>query len=327
MGDFIVDYCELDELNDYILLHGYNKNIKKLKIDDRLINIVGNLLEYYNIEKEYIEIPHITKREMINNVKKFMNYYFELHKIGYLSDKKISMIFNNKKIYNIDDLIDLTKKNVKMINPFKLPINFVNEKIFEGSLDIQVVLLENELKKELLSKSNLYFTSINLPKIITSITEVAYVHELTHSQVESHKGITRDYYNSEVLSIFIELLYSLKDNNLYYLFIMQRLRNIIINFNNMYTFDIENKDIEVNGIKFSELDYYVCSKYLISILKAFKLLSIYLKDKKYINNYIIYQINEVFNGNISVETFLENIGVTYDNSLDSNIIRNLNIKL
>ena len=93
--------------------------------------------------------------------------------------------------------------------------------------------------------------------------------------------------------------------------------------NNIYTYDVENESIEVDGHVFNEVDYYVCSKYLISILKAFKLLSIYLENKNNVSNYIIHQTNRVFEGHRSVEQYLNDLGISYENSLDGNILKKL----
>ena len=54
----------------------------------------------------------------------------------------------------------------------------------------------------------LFFKSIDLGHKTNEMTGVCYVHEIVHTEVESLKGIVREYYNSEVLSIFTELLYA-----------------------------------------------------------------------------------------------------------------------
>ena len=64
-------------------------------------------------------------------------------------------------------------------------------------------------------------------------------------------------------------------------------------------------------------------KYLKSILKAFNLFDNYLsKDKNY-RNYVFNSIQKIFDDKLSVEEFLNNLDITYDNSLDSSHVKKI----
>ena len=315
----------LDDLDNYLLLHGHNPNIEKLKITDDLINTIGSINNLEILNTKGFAIPKISKRNMINNSKNFIQNYFKLHNVGYLPTKKLEKLVNNEQIVSHEELVDILNKSAKMINPFKLPINFVYDNIYEGTLTTQVLILIDDPEfKELLKKLNVYFEDISLSKTVTEFTSVSYVHEIVHTQLESYKGIIENYYNSEVISIFLELLYSYnKDINLYYLNLLQRIKDLIIKFNNMYTYEVEHQQIKRKDFIYNDYNYHSDTKYLISILKSFNLLSKYFENNYPTKEYIIHQTNRVFEGHRTVEEYLNDLDVTYESSLEYNNVKKL----
>ena len=49
-----------------------------------------------------------------------------------------------------------------------------------------------------------------MPSKPTEITKLAYTHEIAHSQLNHIKGIIKDYYKTEVISILLESIHALE---------------------------------------------------------------------------------------------------------------------
>ena len=178
--------------------------------------------------------------------------------------------------------------------------------------------------KELLSKLEMYFTHICLPIRKTEIATANYVHEITHTQLESHKGIIEEYYNSEVLSIFNELfyLYSIGDKKAYTQLLVKRINDILDYFLRMYEFKKYTFMQSVNeDHTYNEYDYHSDLRYTLSTLKAIKLLPSVMTDDMVLKYHTINLINKVFSGNMSVEELLDKVGIDNENILDTENIK------
>ena len=306
----------LNDLHHYLLLHGYDTDVKKLELDDHMLQCMKELadidLDCFNGN----EFPFIKKFEMTSKAKKFMKEKFNLHKVGYLSDKRLARLLQDERIQTVDDVATIYNQSAKMIDPFQIPIKYDLSSVFGGTLVVQNVVTEDtSFFEELLPKLKLYFTHIELPKRVTTITPMSYVHEITHSQLESHKGIIADYYNGELLSIFMEFLHSYETNpNVFEIDLTNRIENVLYCFYSMYLFHSGKENPDRN---YSEYDYYYDSQYLISILKAFQLFHLYESSDEKIKKYILQGIQKVFDGEISLEDFLEMLDIHYSGALNS----------
>jgi len=316
----------IDDLDDYMLLHGH-KRTGDFKLNDKLINCIVDINNLDIPEINNNIIKSLSKFLLKKHAYTFFNDYYNIHEIGYLSDNKLKALLNNKEISTTSDISDIYNKSAKMIDPFKLPINYKLDSINGGTLVTQSILTEDEtLHKELLNKLNLYFTNIELPKRTTEVSTSSYIHEITHSQLESHKGIIEDFNNVEVLSIFNELLYAYNycEPIIFKKLLTNRLNSLFLSFNSIYEYKEANfiKSV-IGGIEYGEFDYHTDIKYLISTLKALKLFIKCTGDDRVTKYHIINLINKVFNGDMTVEELLDKVEINQDNILESNYINKL----
>lgn len=314
---------EIDNIKDYNLLHGHELDTRKLIINDEVINCVQEINDIDVRSVNGIDINYINEEILKEKTVSFFKRHFKLHKVGYLSDKKLTSIINNYKIKDINDLANIYNKSASYINPYSIPIKYEYDNILRGSLVIQVFDVDDhKLFAELLPKLNSYFTSIILPNITTELSVSTYIHELTHSQLESNKGIIKKFYNSELLSIFMELLYNYEyDPNTYKVVFVNKINHILQCFNYLYASNNSDYDKELDKYDYDPFDYFTNTKYLISTLKAFNLFDKYINSNN--KEEIISCIQKVFDGNRSLEELLYKFDISIRSSLDSNITKRL----
>jgi hypothetical protein len=151
-------------------------------------------------------------------------------------------------------------------------------------------------------------------KKTTTETITAYIHELIHTQLESQKGVVQDYHNREIVSIFIEYLSALLIDEKGDL--LRKVQNTRWDdfFNSVYflnqyidTYEFMNRKIEA-------------SIYIVSSLKAENLFNMYLNSNNKDKEMMLQNIQDIFDGKITVEDFLEKYNITFENSKKENII-------
>ena len=310
-----MSHYNLKDLHHFFLLHGYSTDIDKLPLDDSLLAYMKEIAEVDTSCYEGYSLPYVSKLQMTSNAKRFLNEKFRLHPVGFLSNKQLAKVLMDRRIQSVDDIPIIYNQSAKMVDPFLIPIEYDVNSIFGGSLTVQTVVTQDKsFFEDLLPKLNIYFTNISMPKTLTSVAATSYVHEITHSQLESNKGIIENYYNSEVLTIFMEFLHSYEKNpNVFQIDIVNRIQNMLANFYSMFIYESGQKNPER---EYSEYDYFSDSKYLISILKAFQLFHLYETSSDSIKKYILEGIQKVFDGKITLEQFLESVDVHYSGSLN-----------
>ena len=224
----------------------------------------------------------------------------------------------NRDFSNISNIIRVYNNSAMFMSPFELPVKYKYKELFSGTLVTQTLLTDNLIQSNKILKGlNIYFSEIVLPNISTDISVASYIHEITHSQIESNKGLVEDFNNLEILSVFLELVYASKSNiNTLKIITLNRIEHILLSYGNIV------RDEKINGSK-EYFDYSTNVKYLKSILKAFNLFDNYLsKDKNY-RNYVFNSIQKIFDDKLSVEEFLDKFDITYDNSLDSKHVKKI----
>ncbi len=311
-----MDIPTIKDLNNYNLLHGHKK-ISNFVIDEKLTNTITNIshVEINNIKDSYIK--YISKFKMKKLTKKFLDNYISLHNVGFLSNKKLQNMVNKLNVSSIYELAYVYNESAVSLDPYKIPINYVHKNVLDGTLNVQTLVTEDEKYfKELFPLLNIYFTDIDLSYYVTEITPACYVHEIIHSQLESHKGIIKNYINTEVLSIFFELLYTFEYNkNIYNVILLNRINYIISCYNNMYRYKNNMSK------KYNEYNYYSDAKYIVSTLIAFNLFDKYINynDKKE----LLINIQNVLNGSLYLEEYLKKYNATYDESLSDTYIKRI----
>lgn len=272
-------------ISEEIRIRGCEQNPKIIVPDAKLLEIYELIR---NFDMDQVAYNPETLRSVLKKSYQFFERYYELHKVPYEEVRKIG-----KYELSIEG----------MRSPFRLPIRRVDEDVYYGLLNEFVIFGE---------KPRWVFRHVELPKKITEVSTLSYVHEITHSQDNHIYGSIKNYYNTEVLSIFNELLCagSMDDGGrLLYLNDVVRLHNLRFGIQTLQ--DYRDKEDEFRD------QLLEGSCYVESTVKAYNMYMDYIEGDRRTREYIILMIQKVFDGEITLEQCLEVLDVTYQNSLNS----------
>ncbi len=251
----------------------------KLEVNKDLIAVLRTLQETDIAKREY-SLYRMKLEDALYNGRVFMNYHFRMHEVYRLKINDNSYI-------------------IRSVMPCHLPIKLQKtNNIFYGSVE--------EITPR--HDSSVFFGNIVLHKTTTEITSTVYVHELGHTQIDSVKGSVVHYYNDEVISIFLSMLhaYSLdKDETLLTIDDARRIRRMNIRANYLRKKDNMSKD-----------DILESSKYLNSDLIATNLFITYYYGSFQIKKEMLGFIQEVFDGNKTVEDLITKYDSSYEEAQD-----------
>lgn len=300
----------------YMLIHGHNTDFDLLELDQKLVDLAVALSMNDDYEEtNFVPSMRVQPRLALKSAKIYLNNTFRLHNVFYASNFLLKIRLNGRIIKEEKELVSLYNKVGVSISPFMLPVKYVDMPYYYGNLALLTNLSDEE---DFLKKMKLFFERIDLGMKTNAMTSVCYVHEIIHTQVESLKGIVRDYYNSELLSIFCELLYASCENRV---LLAETLKNRIHLFFREYL-ALRDYVLDTDRSK-GEWNVIVASKYIVSTLKAFNLFEKYTLANESDRRYIIELVQQVFDGNITLEEMLEKVDVTYEDSLSYEKILNL----
>ena len=286
------------------LLYGYDKYVP-FYCSNELINIFDEILASgVSIGSYDLSLRDIGKQQVIQMGRSFLENRYDLHNVSIIPKNKENSIAKLKNLgFNYAALYRLFSKK---ISPFEIPVDCRFEDYYSGG----VTLYNADDDINALKKMKLYYEMILLSKKNTVINSSSYVHEIVHTQVD-RRGSVLDSKNSEVISIFEELLflYDLDSNNiLSYIGIINRVAYML----HSYLVIKNDKDIKT----YEELKRNYCySKYLVSTLKAISLFYKYINANGLIRDEIDKNVQLVFNGQISVEDFLSLFDISIEEGL------------
>ncbi len=292
-------------------IYGYNNVDFTIPLGPKLVDVALALAE-----TDYQLSSHLTSinpEYIIPTSKSFYENKFKLYDIPYASDLMIKSNLHNKEVSSIAELIKLYNESGTLINPFKVPIRYVDKSYLYGTISFQI---PNILEDDFLKQISLFVRWIELSKQTTIFSPVSYVHEIMHLELTRIKGSITNYLHSELLSIFIELVYAYENNQDGIL-----LRQVLINRLNYFLYEFDNL-FKYYYEKEKGLDEYqasISSKYLVSILMALNLFDLYTHSPNSIKKEILNKIQQVLDGSKKLEDILNELDVSYDNSLDSNL--------
>ncbi len=292
-----------------MLIHGHNTNVELLDLSEKLVDYAVMLATSEDYDVTGFKTTPVARKIVLRDSKVFLREKFVLHKVPYANESLLKLKLHGKLVRGDIDLLRLYNKVGIMKDPFDLPVNFVSQPYYYGNVSLLTNLSEDE---EFLRNMKLLFKSIDLGQITTSMSSVCYVHEIVHTQVESLKGIVREYYNSELLSIFLELVYAFEHSEeLYRETLKNRINLFLLEFHSLYNYF-------VNGIVPEDGKWHniIACKYIVSTLKAFNLFDKYKQEKEFSKSDILWMVQKVFSGIKTLEEVLEELNITYDNSLD-----------
>lgn len=273
-------------------------------LNDSIINILSEI-ESNHKTLECINIPTMSQRQVKQSAQKFMTEKFKLHKIkykGFLLDVERQILKHIKSEDTVQKLVNNTGIN---INPFQLPVNFIGINGRDTGIEFAGLYHHNGT---VVSDTIPYFYCINLEQKTNIFTDSSYVHELTHSQLIDKDRKIKNYYNFEVLSIFLELLIIYEKNSDLLCRIENQYRLYeLLEYKELYFEYINNIEEHSSG----ELIEF--GKYFESDLKAYYLLIEYINGTPATKKYILSSIQDIFDANLDLESFLKNISATTDN--------------
>lgn len=300
----------------FIYTHDYNPNVPIIMPNKELLLAEKTLLELVP-ESLSLKCDTISKLKCNQKTKKFFKSRFKLHKVLVGDSKKIYKKLNNKYFESFAEVLEAYEATCALVSPFKIPVIYKNENyahIVEESYPIPPNI---ELVQEELKESKVIFNSIILKDRITKLSPGDYIHEITHSQLNSVKGAIKNYYDSELLSIFLENLYYLEEceENTFIINTLDRISSILKEI--LYVKAYNKNEIS----KDQKYDFFETCKYLVSTIKAYHLLEIYRSNDLVGKKYIISKIQEIFDGKYTLDEFLKEFNITYYNSLEPETLK------
>ena len=263
-------------LKEELEYRGYNPNQQIINPSQELIQI-NEVLNHPRLD---IEPTHTdTLKNTIKSTKSFYKRHFHLERIPHLYEKKgISYI--------------------ETINPFKLPVTQnpnmdEDQTSFSGCLR-EVILPEQE-------QFHLAYHGLELSNRISELTRLAYTHELAHTQLNHIKGIIEQYYNTEIISIFLELVHAYEEG-LLDVHDAARLKNLQGGIQEL---------IDKNS---PESILIEASLYTVSTLKAYDLFFKYYCGTTKIKKEIMSYIQSLFSQQITLEDLLYQFEISFESS-------------
>ena len=240
----------------------------------------------------------ISSKKMFEETNAFRSRHnFHLHTINYVDAE--TMLKQMKGVTSIEDALSRINGLITKISPLELPITWTPEHTMAGEIQKPLMLIPDDTY---LREAPVCFSTILLGNNITRISPATYMHELTHSQLESQKGIVSDYHNKEVLSIFMEKVVAQEEApKAFEISDKMRLWALLENMILWYMNKDNHKTITVEQ-----------EAYIISILKAYNLYDLYNISGKDVRREILANIQKIFNGELSLDDFLIKYHITED---------------
>ena len=253
---------EIDEISEFYTRFGFNDYLYQIKIPQSSSEIIDTLPTISNVDYSYSKSNNLDK--YVSKSKIFLTDFFTLH-----------------------DVLYLKKYKLKKGSPFNIKKILVDDEPLTGYLQKQTIVNNRNQYDNM-------FLSIELSDKITSFTSLIYTHEIVHTQLESLTGSIKNLFNTEVLPIFIELIYAYStDMYLYKAILANRIS------------DISKYANAINSSTNFNQDMFESSTFYISIITALKLLNIYIQGSSKIKKEILSNIQKVFDGNKSIEDSLK----------------------
>lgn len=265
---------------------------------------IGELKGWKDVPRELL--GDRSKGKILRDARSFMGRHFKLHRIPYknlLNGLDWIWLMHGHDMKKIAKLCNAT--NVK-INPFSLPVEFSGNDETEVSIVTNSSYINNT---EFLKYIDVSYRKIILDRRITELTESSYIHEVTHTQI-SRRGIIKNYLNSEVVPIFIELLNMYEaGSEIQRVGDFKRVLELMDHFSVLYTATLD--DVNVEG------DLINSSVYAVSILKAYELFIEYVCGTNSLKKYILNSIQNLFNGDLQLEEILDEFEITETSCLEN----------
>ena len=294
---------------------GYKTGIEKVNVGKNL-ETVYQLINKINLEN-FSQLEPITLEEIKRDAIKFYEKYFNIHDVQYITESDSRDIFARLK--DAQDTLKAFKEYyemLKQISPYDIPIKLCDGDSMVGDVSKVIITVPIEYQ-DLLEQKPVPFSAINLGKELTNVSTGTYIHELAHTQQERIIGYTNSILNKEVISIFLEKIYALEiDPTGKTLAMSERKR-----FMNLA---LLIRQVRCDGklINLTDQEKVDSYSHIHSTLIAEKLFDMYLQERKQKKkDKYFYNIQDVFDGKITVEELLERHDVNINKGKDVNLIK------
>lgn len=275
-------------LEEEIILRGYKKE-PEIIIPTKKIVEISTILDSKKLE--YIPLKKASLTKTKKSTIDFYCRFFTLQRVPFYIEKKYGP-------FEIEKSGD--------IHPFGLPIKQEKDTDeFFGTLN-EVIFLTQPFK-------TIYYKNITLAKNITEISKLAYTHEIAHSQLNHVRGLIEQYYNTEVISILLELIHALELNDNEHLLTahdsirLSELKYIIDELDKYYD---KRENPEIKKVLLEG------SLYLQSTLEAYNLFITYYKSPTSIKKEMLTSIQKLFNKEHTLEELLSKYDISLESSID-----------
>lgn len=305
---------EKEILNNFKITHGYEADLVPTQLTSTLVDFAVQFAQ-----TDYGDFSIVskksTKKAEIEKSKQFLERYFCLHHVPFLKSKDLRKL-HHKEVRSMEELVLLYNRVGCSVSPFTIPILYVAADPFYGILSKHVPICDDSI---FLANMKLYIENIRLSQTITALTGLSYTHEIVHTQLERERGIIKNYKYTEVLSVFLEFVYcyDLFPADVLKRIELRRMHYFLVEFDSVFKYYYEN-DGTIPTTR-----ALMSSKYLESILIAFRLFLLYFQGNVSIKKEMLRCIQKVFDGDICLEEFLALYGITFENSIDESVFKHL----
>lgn len=296
---------------DYLGYKGINLDNISFKKFGNFINVMPK-----SDKKSFaslLSLPTLSLEEVRELTKSFCQKYFSLSDISYVSLDQLKS--NMKFITSTNSTSEFYNRiNSFLIksNPLDLPIHLVEGHSMVGNIEKPLMITPLEPQG---NNRQVYFSHISLGKQLTQLSAATLIHEIAHSQQEKNIGYAEDYLNKEIISIFLEKVAALEMDSTGELLRISELTRFYDVLNHYYSLSLK-KGIISDASDVDDLLYVKSTFY------AEKLFDMYLNERKQKNkDKYFYQIQDVFDGKITVEDLIQSRNITPAKTQDLGLLK------
>ena len=283
---------------------------------NNLVNIIkmaSSNPAFHNVEHDLATVDKLSYEQMRDLTIKFCGNLFQLNDVYVLNNMSLARQITGGPMKQpaevtfgvINNILDKT-------NVTDVPVNMIRGHAMSGAIKKPLFIMPFDNPS---LDRKVYFSSVSLGNQLNLLSVGNYASKIAQMQEENRIGFADDYFNSQVISIFLEKVASLnQDPSRHSLKICERIRFL----------DLLNRYVSLirNGGNLSVDEYYDNLVYIKSILLATKLFDLYVNEtnEKKRGSYFT-DIQAVFDGKIQVEDILSRRNVNINNAQDLTLIR------
>ena len=272
-------------LTEELKYRGYDK-VPEIILPTKELVEIDSILDDPILDEQLL--PTSSLKETIKSTKSFYKRNFRLQKVPY--------IFESRGI-----------EYIKYISPLKLPVE-QDPNMDEEQTSFSAILREVILPEQ--PDCHLAYKRLDLSNELSPLSRLAYTHEVAHTELNHVKGIIEQYYNTEVISIFLELVHAFEEGEyLLHVHDAARLRNL-----QAAIYELEEGTSHQSILIESSL-------YTVSTLKAYELFIKFYVGSINTKREIMHYVQRLFNQEITLEDLLWHFNISFESSQDPDRLR------